>query len=334
MNTFGKHFRVTTFGESHGMAYGAVVDGCPAGLCFSKEVIRKLLDRRRPGYFPWQSSRKEEDHFEVLSGVYEDKTLGTPIAMVVQNKNARPQDYSEIKVQPRKGHADDLWKDKFGHSDYRGGGRASGRETVSRVLAGGIAQMFLQKSCPKLQILSFASQIGDISLKTSPKEMDNLWSKRDSNHFFPNESQFEEVKQLLISGKEQGQSYGGLVDARIKGVPRGLGQPVFSKLKSDLSSALMGIGACSGIYIGPIEPPKEGSLFHKEETNYGGIRGGLSTGEIVEIRLTFKPPSSIGKVAQSGRHDPCIIPRVIPVIESMIYLVLADHVLAQRLDQI
>lgn len=335
MNTFGRHFRVTTFGESHGKAYGVVVDGCPSLVSFSEDVIQDFLNRRRPGQFAWQSSRKEKDSFEVLSGVYNGKTLGTPIAVLVGNQDARPQDYEQVKQNPRAGHADDLWKEKYGHYDHRGGGRASGRETLCRVIGGAIASMFLKSTLKNLEVLAFATQIGDIQIPNEQIDINSLKGQSCEDTFFPNADLREKVKELLISAKKQGESYGGVVRVRIDGVPKGLGQPVFYKLKSDLTSALMSIGAIYAIEVGfENDVSLPGSLFHQEQSHYGGIRGGLSTGEPIDLKVMFKPTSSIGSVAQQGRHDPCIIPRAIPVIESMIYLVLADHLLAQRLDRV
>lgn len=337
MNTFGRYFRISSFGESHGFAMGVVIDGCPSGVPFSEALLREHLDRRRPGRFPWQTSRKEKDEAQVLSGVFKNKTLGTPIAILVENKNQKSQDYSSIKKNPRAGHADDLWKDKFQHFDYRGGGRASGRETVSRVIGGSVAYMFLKEIYQKFQVLSYATQIGPYELQKEYDE-DELWSNskkiEEFPAYFPHQDS-EKIKKMLIQAKKEGQSYGGKATVKIKGVPKGLGQPVFHKLKSDFSSALMSVGSVYGVSIGAEEKSSVGQEFHKQASRvYGGIRGGISTGEIIELQVLFKPPSSLGVVAQKGRHDPCVIPRAIPVLESMVYLVIADHTLAKRLDQV
>ena len=327
MNTFGQHFRITSFGESHGKAMGVIIDGCPAGVLFSTDLLQEHLDRRRPGRFPWQTPRKESDTPQVLSGVLEDKTLGTPIAMIVENKNQKSSDYKNFK--PRKGHADDLWKDKFLHSDIRGGGRASGRETVSRVMGGAVACMMIKKLHPQLNIFSYATKIGPYELKK--EEIDKkLITQVD--HFFPNKEKSEQVKKMLI--KSEGQSYGGKATICIQGIPRGLGQPVFKKLKSELTQAFMGVGTVYKVSVGESEESLSGEEFHQNSSNYSGIRGGLSTGEDINMQISFKPPSSIGKVAQKGRHDPCVIPRALPVLEAMTYLVLADQILARRLDHI
>lgn len=342
MNTFGKYFRVTTFGESHGKALGVVVDGCPSNISFSKKILENQLERRRPGRFSWQTSRKEPDIPIVLSGVYEGKTLGTPIAMIVMNKDARSQDYKKIKDNPRKGHADDVWKDKFGNYDYRGGGRASGRETLSRVMGGAIAQMFLNQVSQKLSVLTYISQIGSIQIDPNELVFSSLWDQKnvqDEDFIFGlHREKAKEIKSMLELAKKEGKSYGGIVNIKIRGIPKGLGQPVFNKLKSDFASSLLGIGSSFSFSVGSYLPLEkiaslEGSKFHEDESHYGGLRGGISTGEDIQMQMAFKPPSSLNLVAKQGRHDPCIIPRVISVVESMIYLVLADHVLAQRLDR-
>ena len=329
MNTFGQHFRITSFGESHGKAMGVIIDGCPAGVLFSTDLLQEHLERRRPGAFPWQTSRKESDTPQVLSGVLEDKTLGTPIAMIVENKNQKSSDYKSIS--PRKGHADDLWKDKFLHSDIRGGGRASGRETVSRVMGGAVACMMIKKLHPKLNVFSYATKIGSHEL--TKKEIDpKALGKIDQ--FFPNKEKLEQVKKMLIQAKEEGQSYGGKATICIQGIPRGLGQPVFKKLKAELSQAFMSIGTVYKVSLGEGEESLSGEEFHKNSSSYSGIRGGISTGEDISMQISFKPPSSIGEIAKQGRHDPCVIPRALPVLEAMAYLVLADQILAQRLDRI
>ena len=332
MNTFGRYFRITSFGESHGKAMGVVIDGCPSGVPFSMTLLKSHLDRRRPGKFPWQTARKEQDDPQVLSGVFEEKTLGTPIAIIIENKNQRSQDYSLIKKNPRIGHAEDLWKDKFKHYDYRGGGRASGRETVSRVMGGAVAYMFLKEVYKNFQVLSYAVEIGPYRLKEYDEN--ELWQNPEKIEEFPFPQDAAKIKDMLIQAKKEGQSYGGKAVIKIKGVPKGLGQPVFHKLKSDLTGALMGIGSVYGVSFGSENPSSTGQEFHQKSSVYGGVRGGLSTGEVIELQVSFKPPSSLGSVAQKGRHDPCVIPRAIPVLQSMVYLVMADHVLAKRLDQV
>ena len=332
MNIFGRYFRLTSFGESHGKALGAVVDGCPAGVSFSLPLLKKHLTRRRPGRFDWQTSRKESDDPQILSGVFEGKTLGTPIAIVVENKNQRSQDYQNLKT--RKGHADDLWKIKYGRHDYRGGGRASGRETVSRVIGGSVALMFLKEKLKEYQVLSFVNQVGPYVLRDY--KLEDLWSQDIEKYdcCFPHLDQSQKIKEMLVQAKKEGESYGGSAKVYIKGVCPALGQPVFEKLKSSLTQALMGIGGVCGISIGSSleDIGKPGQEFHQNPENYGGVRGGLSTGEQICLCVYFKPTSSLGKVAIEGRHDPCIIPRALPVLESMVHLVIADHLLARKLD--
>ena len=337
MNTFGKHFRITSFGESHGPAMGVVVDGCPSNVPFSIQLLKNFLERRRPGKFSWTSRRQEADEPQILSGVFQDKTLGTPIAVAVMNQGQRSEDYKNMPQ--RLGHADDLWKEKFGHSDPRGGGRASGRETVSRVMGGAFARMFLNQICPELKILAYTQQVGSFELQTENVSWDLLWKNPERLAqfpcFVPDKELSTKIEDLLLAAQKDGQSYGGRAGLKIKGVPQGLGQPVFCKLKSELSGALMGLGAVCGVFIGSDvdSMAKGGQSFHTHKKYYGGLRGGLSTGDTIEIQVYFKPVSTVGSSAQKGRHDPCVIPRALVVLESMVYLVLADHVLARRLDQ-
>jgi chorismate synthase len=322
-NRFGSLFQLTSFGESHGVAMGAIVEGCPSGVKFDEELLRSELLRRRPGRLKATSGREEEDQAEILSGVFEGKTLGTPIAILIRNQDARPQDYEEMKTEPRTGHADDVWKDKFSNVDHRGGGRSSGRETVSRVIGGAVAQMFLRQSVAGISIQSELSQIGPLQGAFQPEHLDPA------------------AEELLVAAKREGRSFGAKVQMRIENVPQGLGQPVFRKLKAELATALMGVGAVIAIEFGEgVEAAKaEGTQFHSEaagsETDrYGGIRGGISTGDPLQIHVTFKPPASVLDVAKKGRHDPCIAIRAIPVLEAMVWLVLADHLLWMRLDRV
>jgi chorismate synthase len=335
-NSFGSRFVVTTFGESHGPALGVVVDGCPANVSFDYDLLKKELERRRPGG-ELVSQRKEEDLPEVLSGVFEGKTLGTPIAIIIKNKDQKSQDYEQIKNNPRAGHADDVWQTKFGHRDHRGGGRSSGRETAARVIAGAIAKMFCKHVAPEMQLLAYAHQIGAYTL--SDLERSQVW-EQEVDQFtarFPS-SQHERVRELLVTAQAQGESYGGVAEIRVKGAPAGLGQPVFHKLKSDLAQAYMSIGATSGVELGAgtTAPETRGTEFHQssQSENYGGVCGGISTGEEIALKVHFKPTSSILDVAKKGRHDPCIVTRAIPVVEAMTWLVLADHLLWQRGDRV
>ncbi len=353
-NRFGEIFQVTTFGESHGAAIGCVIDGCPAGVSISIEEIQIALDRRRPGKSAWMSARQEPDQVEILSGIYQNKTLGTPIAAIIRNVDARSGDYAEIEARIqaespplRVGHADDLWRDKFGHSDVRGGGRASGRETATRVLAGAVAQKVVQAMVPNFQVLAFASAIGLQRLE--PNEFASVRKEfaagslksnvvDDAVARFPSQVSADKIEAMLVDAVKTGKSYGGVAEVLISGAPRGMGQPVFHKLKSDLIGAYLGVGATVGAEFGAgfSASHEEGTLFHQAEKseNYGGIRGGISTGELIAARVVFKPTSTVLDAAKKGRHDPCIVPRAIPVLEAMTWLVLADHLLWSRLDRI
>ena len=340
-NSFGHIFKFHSFGESHGPAVGAIIEGCPAGVPLSRESVKKELDRRRPGKQPDSSSRNEPDDPEIFSGVFQGKTLGTPIAITVKNKDARPEDYEEIRRSPRPGHGDDLWRDKFGHWDHRGGGRASGRETLSRVLAGAVARPLLKHLCPNFKVMAFVRQIGDLNLKDGDLETaEELFRTNISPDKFParmpHGTTSEQAVQRLLKAKERGESFGALVELWMEGLPKGLGQPVFCKFKSDLARGLMSLGGSAGVEVGEgfSAVEKRGNLFHQSPKNYGGLRGGLTTGERIVLRAGFKPPSSLGDTAKKGRHDPCIGPRAVPVVEAVGCVVSADHLLWSRLDRL
>lgn len=342
-NSFGSRFVLTSFGESHGVALGAVIDGVPAGVKWDESLLLLELARRRPGQSNVVTARQEGDVPEVLSGVHEGKTLGTPIAVIIRNHDMRSQDYRKIAKKPRQGHADDMWKGKFGHSDPRGGGRSSGRETVARVIGGAVASMFLQQLFPKLRIRGFATRIGPFELI----EKDFMaFARAKGRHTvdrfvarFPSVAKQKEVERLLLDAKAEGRSYGGVAEIWVDGAPGFLGQPVFRKLKADLAAAYLSVGATTSMEVGAGEEAvrAEGSKFHRDESDparYGGIRGGISTGERLVLRIGFKPTSTVLDTAKSGRHDPCIVPRAIPVLEAMTALVLADHVLWRRTDRV
>lgn len=338
-NSFGQRFVVTSFGESHGAALGVVIDGVPAGVAWDETILSRELQRRRPGQSAVVSGRAEGDQPEVLSGVFEGKTLGTPIAMIVRNADARSEDYKSIAQNPRTGHADDVWKLKFGHSDPRGGGRSSGRETVSRVMAGAVARMVLAQS--PIRFMGFASSIGPFDLSSDDYSRITPAVENPADAFvarFPSATRTALVEKLLLDAKAEGRSYGGVAELWIDGLPQGLGQPVFHKLKSDLAMAMMSIGATAGVEFGSgfSSAKAEGSAFHSQAENsaYGGIRGGISTGERLIMRVAFKPTASVLDVAKKGRHDPCIVPRAIPVMEAMAAIVIADHVLLSKTDRI
>jgi chorismate synthase len=305
-----------SFGESHGAAMGVLIESCPAGVTFREDVLHSFLQRRRPGQSEAVTSRNEKDLPQILSGVYEGKTLGTPIAIIVKNEDAKSDDYKNLKPGDRVGHADDVWRDKFGHSDLRGGGRSSGRETLARIMGGAVAQMFCQEIYPDLKVIGDLVQVGPLHITQA--------------------SDMLEVNEFLKQAKIEGQSYGGVGRVQIENLPVGLGQPVFRKLKSDLAAAMMGIGAATGFELGEgfQSGASKGTEFHSKDDVYGGIRGGISTGEPIEFQVTFKPTSSVLDIAKQGRHDPCIVLRAIPVLEAMSWLVLADHILWQRLDRV
>ena len=320
-NSFGNAFSLTSFGESHGPAMGVIVDGCPAGVIFRQEILQDFLSRRRPGSSALVSARNEVDEAQILSGVFEDKTLGTPLAMLVKNQDQRSEDYEILKKNGfRQGHADDLWSSKFSHSDFRGGGRASGRETLSRVLAGAVAKMFCTQLYPELRVNSEIQSVGPLN---------------------SNEDSFDQkLAQLLERAKKEGKSYGGIANLRIIQAPENLGEPVFLKFKSEMAKALMSVGAVVGVELGAgfESAQAEGSVFHSSQdtvTNpYGGIRGGITTGEEILFRIAVKPTSSVLDVAKQGRHDPCILLRALVVFEAMAWLVLADQILMRRLNQL
>ena len=340
-NISGHIFKFCGFGESHGPAMGAVIEGCPAGAAFPFDLLNRELKRRRPGRWPWTSSRKEPDQPEVLSGVYEGKTLGTPIAVLVRGKDARSADYQSLRDSPRPGRADDLWREKFGHFDHRGGGRASGRETLSRVLAGAVARGLLRELCPDLKVMAFVRRVGPLFLEDSELETARriFCEKALADEFpacFPDEGKSKQARALLMKAKEEGLSFGSIVELWMEGLPKGLGQPVFRKLKSDLAGGLMSLGAAVGAELGMgfAAAAKEGADFHSAPENCGGFRGGLSTGERIFAKIAFKPPSSFGDFAKKGRHDPCIGPRAVPVAEAIACCIAIDHLLWARLDRL
>ena len=347
-NTFGKIFRVTTWGESHGAAMGVVVDGCPAELELSEAGVQHELDRRKPGVSELTTERKEADEVKILSGVFDGKTLGTPISMLVWNKDVDSSPYERIKNVARPGQADFTYQMKYGIRDYRGGGRASGRETVARVAAGAIAKKIL--AMHDIQILGHVVEIGGIVAKEVGIE--ELKTNVDKNAVRCADSEAAGKMEALIKQvKAAGDSVGGIVEVIAFGVPTGLGEPVFDKLDAELAKALMSIGAVKGVEIGAgfAAARMKGSEMNDEfiikegrisvrTNNAGGILGGISTGAPVVCRIAVKPTASIPKPQRSvdmakmegvelkieGRHDPCICPRIVPVAEAMVALVLVD----------
>ena len=327
MNTFGTLFRLTTFGESHGPAMGAVIDGCPAGVPLRTEQIQAALDRRRPGQSDLTTARSEADQVEILSGVFEDKTLGTPLAAIVRNTNQRSQDYDKLRTQDRPGHADAVWRERYQHRDHRGGGRTSGRETLSRVIGGAVAEAMLARDLPEVKTVAWVAQVGTLEAAQPGPALTR--SDVDANAVrCPDAPMAEQMAAMIREAKARGDSYGGAIDVRISGLPIGLGEPVFGKLKALLAQAYGSIGAVTGVVWGPPDivsrVQRPGLEFHSSKDAYGGIQGGLSNGEATQLRVFFKPPSTLADHAKQGRHDPCILPRAVPVIEAMTSLVLAD----------
>jgi chorismate synthase len=323
-NSFGQLLRVTTFGESHGEALGCIIDGIPAGLTVDREALRAELKRRAPGQHAVHTSRVEADEPEIVSGVFEHKTLGTPITVLVRNTSQRSQDYDKLKNQYRPGHADKTTIQKYGIRDHRGGGRASGRETLARVIAGYFAGLVI----PTISTYAYISQVGSFKLNTLPK--DHSIDRGEIN--IPDPELTKSVVDFLINCKKQGESAGGIVNLSILGVPAGLGEPVFDKLKADLAKAMLSIPACVGFTLGAgfDLALKPGTQTSSEPKNFGGMEGGISNGEEIFLQLAFKAPSTVGQNAKEGRHDPCILPRVVPVVEAMAKIVMADHFLRQH----
>lgn len=320
-NSFGELFRITTFGESHGEALGVIIDGMPAGIEINLDDLKKELKRRAPGQHAVHTARKEDDLPEILSGVFQNKTLGTPITVIVRNTNQRSEDYEALKDNYRPGHADRTTMLKYGFRDHRGGGRSSGRETLARVIGGYFAGLIL----PKVSFYAYIEEVGHLKLSTSPK--DHQVDRGEIN--IPDPELTTSVIEFLKECKTKGESAGGIVTLSILNSPQGLGEPVFDKLKADFAKAMISIPACIGFSISNgFELAKiPGSQMSQDSKNFGGMEGGISNGEEILIKLAFKAPSTIGEKAKAGRHDPCILPRVIPVVEAMAKIVMADHYL-------
>jgi chorismate synthase len=338
-NTFGNMLTVTTFGESHGVALGAIVDGVPAGLALGVEDFARDLGRRRPGQSKITTGRGEKDAPEILSGIFEGKTLGSPVCVVVRNHDARSKDYDPNYF--RAGHADRVWQDKFGARDWRGGGRASGRETIGRVIGGVIAEAILPE---EVSIVGFTRQVGELRAQDLPDALTRELVDAHSTRC-PDPEVAAAIEADLLACKEAGDSRGGVAELWIDGLPRGLGEPVFRKAKALLGGAMMSVGAVVGATLGDAyeDARTPGKDFHSGVSGPGldagispaanGIQGGITNGERVRLLVYFKPASTVGSMAKKGRHDPCIIPRAIPVLEAMAALVLADLYLASKLDQ-
>ena len=345
-NSFGQLFTVTTFGESHGIALGAIVDGCPPGLELTEEDIQPDLDRRKPGQSKYTTQRKEGDRVRILSGVFEGRTTGTPIGLLVENEDQKSKDYGAIKDIFRPAHADYTYQNKYGIRDYRGGGRSSARETTMRVAAGAIAKKYLKEQ-NGISIQGYLSAIGHIRL--APIDLNFV---NENDFFCPDSSKLDQIAQLIDDMRRQGDSIGAEVAVLAKGVPVGLGEPVFSRLDADLASALMGINAVKGVEVGDgMAVSSQRGTEHRDEmtpngftsNHAGGILGGISSGQDIMLKMALKPTSSLTTAGQSidvhgnpvevvtkGRHGPCVGIRATPIGEAMVALVLMDHLLRHR----
>lgn len=326
-NSFGDLLRIVTFGESHGTALGIVIDGCPSGIPLIEEDFVPELKRRRPGQSAVTTARKEDDAPEILSGTFDGKTTGAPITVIIRNTNQKSEDYDKLKHVARDGHADQTYMSKYEHRDHRGGGRSSGRETVARVIGGVVGRKILPS---KVQITGHTVKIGPHEAKIFQPETIEQNPVRCAD---PEMAKIMEQYVLDLKGKAD--STGGIIEIRVTNTPPNLGDPTFKKLKSRLAEALLTIGAVTGFDYGAgfRTADMRGMEYVKDRKNFGGMLGGISTGEDLVVRASIKPPSSVGEIAKAGRHDPCIVPRVIPVAEGMVALVLADCYLIQRAYQ-
>ena len=357
-STYGKIVKISTFGESHGVGIGVIMEGCPAGIEFDTDFIQSELTRRKPGQSRITTQRREADEFEVLSGVFEGKTTGTPIALIIRNQDQRSKDYSHIATQFRPSHADYTYQAKYGVRDYRGGGRSSARETAARVAAGAVAKLILNHV--NVSVQAYVSQVGKIKLEKSYQEL-NLALAEENAVRCPDPAMAEQMFNYIDETRKKGDSIGGVITCVIKGVPAGLGEPVFDKLHAELGKAMLSINAVKGFEYGSgfdgvemygsehndaIYQNEEGKVYTK--TNYsGGIQGGISNGEDIYFRVAFKPVATIMQdqdsvneegekvvVQGKGRHDPCVVPRAVPIVEAMAALVVSDFYLRQKASRI
>ena len=351
MNSYGKAFRITTFGESHGAGIGVIIDGCPAGLAIDHAFIQHELDRRKPGQSRITTQRREKDEFQILSGVFENQTQGTPIAMVIMNEDQRSHDYSHIASQFRPSHADYTYQAKYGTRDYRGGGRSSARETAARVAAGAVAKLLLRQLGVTAQ--AYVSKVGTLALDTHYFELDLARAEENAVRC-PDPETAQRMFDLIDETRKNGDSIGGIVTCVIRGVPAGWGEPVFDKLHAELGKAMLGINAVKGFEYGSgfegaaRYGSQHNDAFYTDETgkvrtrtNFsGGVQGGISNGEDIYFNVAFKPVATIMQDQESvdaqgetvtvqgkGRHDPCVVPRAVPIVEAMAALVLADFYL-------
>ncbi len=352
MNTFGNIFRLTSFGESHGEAVGGVIDGCPAGIELDLEFIQSELDRRRPGQSRITTPRVEPDKIEILSGVFEGKTTGAPIGFMIKNQNQQSSDYNNLKDVFRPSHADFTYQKKYGIRDHRGGGRTSARETIARVVAGAVAKLYLKQL--GISVTAYTSQVGHIAVEKDYKMLD-LSKIEDTPVRCPDLEKSEEMIQLIKEVQYEGDTIGGVVTCIINGIPVGLGEPVFGKLHAVLGSAMLSINAVKGFEYGHgFEVSKRGSqlndsffddggVISTRSNNSGGIQAGISNGQDIYFRVAFKPVSTILREQQTvdiygkdttikarGRHDPCVLPRAVPIVEAMAAMVILDYYLLSK----
>lgn len=357
MNTFGNIFRLTSFGESHGKGIGGIIDGCPAGIELNIELIQKDLSRRKPGQSKITTQRKEPDQVEFLSGVFEGKTQGTPIAFAIWNKDQHSNDYNDLKDIYRPSHADYTYIQKYGTRDHRGGGRSSARETIARVVAGAIAKQILEKV--GVSVNAFVSQVGEISLEKPYQQLDLSKTEDNIVRCPDSETAAKMISRIEDAAKDK-DTVGGVITGVATGVPTGWGEPVFNKLHADLGFAMLGINAVKGFEYGSgfegtkLSGSQHNDVFIKTEkgiktktNNSGGIQGGISNGEDIFFNVAFKPIATLLKeqntidkenneikINPKGRHDPCVLPRAVPIVEAMAALVLVDHYLLSKLNSI
>ena len=351
-STFGQLFRVTTFGESHGGGIGVVIDGCPPRIEISETEIQRELDRRRPGQNKLSTQRKEKDRCEILSGIFEGRTLGTPIAILVRNKDARPEDYREIERKFRPSHADYTYEAKYGIRNWQGGGRASARETIGRVAAGAIARKILSKFHANFEVVAYTAQIHEVVGKIDRSTV-KIEEVEKNNVRCPDAAAAKKMIALIEQVRDAGDSVGGVIECVARGIPAGIGEPVFDKLEADLAKAMLSIPAAKGFEIGSgfgatrMRGSQHNDAFETRAgrirtitNNSGGVQGGITNGEDIYFRVAFKPPATIAlqqktvttskeetELSARGRHDPCVLPRAVPIVEAMAALVLCDHAL-------
>lgn len=354
-NSFGNIFKLTSFGESHGSSIGGIIDGCPSGLSIDLNFIQEELDRRRPGQSKITTSRIEGDKVVFISGIFEGKTTGTPIGFTISNNNFKSEDYDKIKNVFRPSHADFTYQEKYGLRDYRGGGRSSARETACRVVAGAVAKLILKTH--KIEISAYVLSVGNIFANEDNLSFDNITSSKETNIVrCPDKNAALKMIDFISEIKKKGNTVGGQIKCHVKGVPLGIGEPVFDKLHADLGKAMLSINAVKGFEYGSgFEGSKMLGSDHNDEfesingkvstkTNFsGGIQGGLSNGEEIYFKVAFKPVATILtkqnsvdkeknniKIKAEGRHDPCVVPRAVPIVESMTAMVIVDHLLRNR----